>query len=175
MVHPEGLTRREMYGKIAEHFRVVPGAWLKLDDENVALSCPQVIPNGTYTFSYVDDLRPDEECLGMSQEDTAEANMPCMTISEYLLGTAFNKFLRNEFWDLYSETVLAEYWNYFGTHAGMVYGFHQHKGRNPTGHEPYGYDGICLFNGPPKARGEKCGPRKVLRQALSSARDAEVA
>lgn len=162
MVNPEGLLLQKIYKNIGERFAVVPGSWLKLTSENLALSCPQIRPTGTYVFSYRHRQSPDEEYIGMSQEEAGKINLSFMTVQEYLLATAFNKFVHNEFLDSYSETVLAEYWRCGGIHAGMVYGFHQHRGRNPEGHDPEGYDGVCLFNGPPQARIKSCGPREVF-------------
>jgi hypothetical protein len=162
MVKPAGLTSRELYEKISEHFEVIPGSWLKLEDKNVKLSCPQPRPDGAYVFSYRDRQFTDEEHIGMSQKEVAKIGLSFMTIPEYLLATAFTRFVRGEFLDLYTETILAEYWCYGGIPAGMVYGFHQHRGRNPEGHDPEGYNGLCLFNGPPEAKLKTCGPREVF-------------
>lgn len=161
MVKPEGLSSQRIYEKVGEHLNVVPGSWLKICDENLALSCPQVRPQGTYVYSYRDTQSPDEEYLGLSQEEVAKISLSFMLIPEYLLATAFNKFVRNEFFDLYTETILAEYWCYGGIPAGMVYGFHQHRGRNPEGHDREGYDGVCLFNGIPHQKISHAGPRKT--------------
>jgi hypothetical protein len=162
MVKPVGLTSRELYEKISEHFEVIPGSWLKLEDKNLKLSCPQPRPEGAYVFSYRDRQFVDEEYKGMSQEEVAKIDLSFMTVSEYLLATAFSRFVHDEFLDLYTETILAEHWCYGGIPAGMVYGFHQHRRRNPEGHDPDGYDGLCLFNGPSEAKLKNCGPREVF-------------
>lgn len=162
MVMPKGLASAKIYEKIEEHLNVVPGSFLKLEEKNLMLSCPQERPIGTYVYSYSGEQSPDVEYVGMSQEDVAKIKLSFMTIPEYLLATAFNKFRCNEFLDLYSETILAECWSFGGMNAGMVYGFHQHRGRNLKGHDPEGYDGVCLFSGPPAARSSTLGIRKVV-------------
>ena len=162
LVKPEELSLQETHEKVSKHFEVIPGSWLKLEEGNLRLSCHQSRPPGTYVFSYRDRQFTDEEYRGMSQEEAAKVGLSFMTIQEYLLATAFNRFVHNEFLDLYTETILAECWWYGGVSAGMVYGFHQHRGRNPEGHDPEGYDGLCLFNGPPEAKSKSCGPREVF-------------
>jgi hypothetical protein len=162
MVNPARLTRQEIYEKIGTHFKVVPGSWLKLSGNNLRHSYPQERPVGTYAFSYLESPTPDAFTLGLSQEKVATTGMPIMLTQEYLLATGFNKFLHGEFFDLYSETILAEYWCYGGIPAGMVYGFHQHRGRNPEGHDPEGYDGLCIFNGNPGQSIRTAGPRRVV-------------
>lgn len=162
LVLPETLVRQQMYDVIARHFSTTPSAsWLSLSGTATRAILSQSRPPGTYFFAYRDSQTPDAAYLGMSQEDAGAKDLLWMRVDEYLLATSFRKFLYGEFLDLYSETWLAENWFLSNIDSGMVYGFYQHRGRNPQGYDPEGYEGVCLFNGPPKLRIKTAGPREI--------------
>lgn len=164
MFNPEEMDCQRLYEYVCSHFKIVPGSWLSLTEKSLqVVSLPRRSGRG-YFFCYRTSQLPDQEYLHVSQEECEKNEIVVMTVKEYILATAFYRYSSGQFLDLYSETILAEHWFYGGVDAGMVYGFHQHRGRNPSGHDPEGYDGLCLFNGSSKYRSRTLGPRKIFLQ-----------
>lgn len=159
MVNPPSLTTEKVLRDLAKYADVVAGTWLSLKEENLIQVDSTIRPQDMYSFSYLDSQIP--EIFGVSQDEVVTQGVSFMTVKEYLLATGFNYFRTGSFWDTETETVLAECWNYGTVNSGMVYGFYQHRGRNPEGHDPEGYNGICLFNGGSAFKIKTAGVRKV--------------
>jgi hypothetical protein len=102
MVVPKQLSARDILRCIEQKWGVNPGKFHNLHSlyenlQNLERSSNHARPVGDYAFSHVGGPTPDKVHLGKTYVESLEEGFDFMSLKEFLLATAFNKYTKGEF------------------------------------------------------------------------------
>ena len=102
MVVPKQLSVRDILRNIEQRWGVNPGKFHNLDNlytnlRNLERSSNHARPVGDYAFSHVGGPGPDKVHMGKSYVQSLEEGFDFMSLKEFLLASAFNRFTQGSF------------------------------------------------------------------------------